>query len=201
MTGNGLPATVNNLTVNNGAGVGLTAGPLVSGTLTLASGALSIGANTLTINGAIVLAGGSLTGGTSANIAFGGFGPATTLPAVTLNSLTVNCASGIALAPTVTVNGTLALTLGAVTSAGNLTLGNGAIISRVTGSLDAAPKLWPLSQRDLHRHGWGDDRAGDSSGSGECGGSEQPDAGLFFDRYRHPGRRRHGERQLVHQRK
>jgi fibronectin-binding autotransporter adhesin len=143
VTGNGLPATVNNLTVNNGAGVGLTAGPLVSGTLTLASGALSIGANTLTINGAIVLAGGSLTGGTSANIAFGGFGPATTLPAVTLNSLTVNCASGIALAPTVTVNGTLALTLGAVTSAGNLTLGNGATISRVTGSLDAAPSFGP----------------------------------------------------------
>jgi hypothetical protein len=82
-----------------------------------------------------------LTGGTSANIAFGGFGPVTTLPAVTLNNLTVNCASGIALAPTVTVNGTLMLSLGAVTSAGNLTLGNGATIFRAAGSLDAAPSF------------------------------------------------------------
>ena len=129
----------NNLTINGTGTFALGGATTVGGTLALTSGELSIGANTLTLNGAVSNGGGTLTGGASANITFGGAGASTTLPAVTLNNLTVIRASGIAMALGVTVNGTLTLTSGAVTSAGNLTLGNGATISRATGSLSGTP--------------------------------------------------------------
>lgn len=45
--GNGLPATVNNLTINNSAGVTLSATTSVSGVLTLTSGIITTGANEL----------------------------------------------------------------------------------------------------------------------------------------------------------
>ena len=48
-TGNGLPATVNNLTISNTAGVSLTNGVTVNGILALTSGDLTTGANTLTM--------------------------------------------------------------------------------------------------------------------------------------------------------
>jgi hypothetical protein len=51
ISGDGLPATVNNLTVNNAAGVALTSGVTVNGTLALTSGDLTTGANTLTLAG------------------------------------------------------------------------------------------------------------------------------------------------------
>lgn len=47
----GLPATVNNLTLNNAAGMTLTAGTAVNGTLTQSSGEIAVGSNILTING------------------------------------------------------------------------------------------------------------------------------------------------------
>ncbi len=97
------------------------------------------------------MGGGSLTGGASANIVFGGSGAGTTLPAVALNNLTVNRANGIALNPSVTVNGTLTLTNGAVTGGGNLTLGNSAAITVAAGSLDAAPNFRDLAQFDVCR--------------------------------------------------
>ena len=136
--GNGLTAA-NNLTITNSAGVALSSWVTVTNSLALAAGNLSIGANTLTLNGAIDKTAGGLAGGASANIVIGGSGAATTLPAVELNNLTVNRAAGIALGGAVSAGGTLTLTSGAVTSANNLTMGNGATISRATGSLDAAP--------------------------------------------------------------
>jgi len=51
VTGSSLPATVNNLTINTSAGVTLTAGTAVSGTLTQTSGNIAVGSNTLTVNG------------------------------------------------------------------------------------------------------------------------------------------------------
>ncbi len=52
-TGNGLPATVNNLTINNAAGVTQTnAAILVNGTLDLSSGIYTSGANTITVGSA-----------------------------------------------------------------------------------------------------------------------------------------------------
>jgi hypothetical protein len=51
ITGTGLPSTVNNLTINNSAGVGLTNGVTVSNQLALTSGKVSLGANNLTMSG------------------------------------------------------------------------------------------------------------------------------------------------------
>ncbi len=47
----GMPATVNNLTINNSAGVTLSATTTVSGNLTQTSGNIAVGSNTLTVNG------------------------------------------------------------------------------------------------------------------------------------------------------
>jgi len=131
-----------NVTVNNAGGLLLHASRTLSGTLTLTSGTLSIGANTLTLNGAIdASGGGTLTGGATSNVTFGGSGASTTLPAVSggLNNLIINRANGIALGGGVTVAGTLTLTNGAFANGANLTLGNAPTISRDLGSLSAAP--------------------------------------------------------------
>ncbi len=123
-----LPAvTLNNLTVNRSSGIGLGGSVTVGGTLALSSGALSIGANTLTLNGAMSTTSGSLTGGASSNITFGGSGASATLPAITLNDLTVNRSSGIAMGGGVTTGGTLALTSGALSVGANTLTVNGAI--------------------------------------------------------------------------
>ena len=62
-TGSGLPATVNNLTVNNSGGaVTLTNGVTVSGVLTLTSGLLTTGANTVIANSNAT---GAVSGGSS----------------------------------------------------------------------------------------------------------------------------------------
>ncbi len=134
-----LPAVtngLNNLTLNRANGISLGADSTIAGTLTLTSGALSIGANTLTINGAISTSSGSLTGGASSNITFGGSGASTALPAVTsgLNNLTINRANGISLGGDVTVGGTLTLTSGALSIGANTLTINGAI-SATSGSL------------------------------------------------------------------
>ncbi|MCX6186050.1 MAG: T9SS type A sorting domain-containing protein, partial [Bacteroidetes bacterium] len=73
VTGSFMPSTVNNLTVSNSAGVSLIAGTTVSGTLSLSSGKLSIGANTLTLAGTFSgSASNSLTGSSSSNVSISG---------------------------------------------------------------------------------------------------------------------------------
>lgn len=58
-TGNGLPATVNNLTINNAAGVTLTAAVTVNAALILTNGNITLGSNNLTIAAAGSVSGGS----------------------------------------------------------------------------------------------------------------------------------------------
>ncbi len=108
--------------------------------LNFSNGNLSIGAHTLTINGTTAVVTGTLTGGTSSNITFTGT-PATSLPAVSggLNNLLINNAAGITLGGAVTVNGTLTLSNGLLTNGANLTMATGSTISRLAGSLYAAP--------------------------------------------------------------
>jgi len=121
-TGAFLNNSVQALSINNSSGVILNGDLSVEQTLTLASGAFSISANTLSINGAISMISGSLSGGSSSNMIFGGSGPGTTLPAVSLNNLTLNRVNGISLGGAVNVRGTLLLSAGTLTTGGYLTL-------------------------------------------------------------------------------
>ena len=127
-----------NLTVNRANGASLGGPVAVSGTLTLTSGALAIGANTLTLNNAISATGGSLTGGASSSLVIGdaGSAPTTTLPAVAsgLQSLTLNRASGLTLSSSLEISGSLTLTTGElVTGANQVSLDAGATWGRTTG--------------------------------------------------------------------
>ncbi len=80
--------------------------------LTLTAGTLTIGANALTINGAISQTSGILTGGSTSSVAFGGSGASTSLPAITLNNLSLDRSNGISLGGATSVAGTLTLTNG-----------------------------------------------------------------------------------------
>lgn len=109
-----------NIVIDNASGVLLHADRTISGTLYLTNGAFSIGANSLTINGAINTTSGSLTGGSSSNLNIGGSGASTTLPSVTLNNLTVDRPNGINLGGNVSLTGTLTMTSGNITTGANI---------------------------------------------------------------------------------
>ena len=83
---------LNNLTISNTSIVALQSSPTVSGTFTPGGGGLSIGANTLTLNGPASC--GTLVGGATSNLIIGGAGAAN-IPAVTLNNLTLNKAAAM----------------------------------------------------------------------------------------------------------
>lgn len=130
ISGNGFPSTVNDLAIDNSGGVALTGSVTINGSLSLASGTLSIGSNTLTLNGDINQTSGALTGGTSSNISFGGAGVGALLPAVSLQNLTINRPDGISLAGPVSIFGALTLSSGAIsTGVDIITLGPTATIS------------------------------------------------------------------------
>jgi hypothetical protein len=125
------------LTLDNELGFEQNTDFLITEAFNLSSGAYSIGANTLTINGSVSQTSGTLTGGATSNIIFGGVGAATILPAVQLNNLTINRASGINMSGSVSVAGTLALTDGELTLGANqLTISGNSPTG--TGSVDAS---------------------------------------------------------------
>jgi hypothetical protein len=126
------------LNINNINGLTLNGGLTIPGTISLTSGAIAIGANTLNLNGAIITTAGTLTGGSSTNISIGGSGAGTTLPAVSLNNLTLNRANGISLGGAVTVGGTLTLTNGALTLGANSLTISGNPPTRISGTIDAS---------------------------------------------------------------
>jgi trimeric autotransporter adhesin len=136
VTGNGLPATINNLTVaNTGAAanniVTLSGALTVNGTSTLTSGLFSVGANTLRLNGAASYGTGLFRGSATSNLQIGGIVgqlrfDQTTLPNRSLNILTVLGVGNASLAsPNLTVN-TFTLNPGAnfTVLTGNLLLVN-----------------------------------------------------------------------------
>ena len=136
-TGAFVSNTIDDLTLNNSNGLTFSDNLIVSQILTLTSGALAIGANTLTLNGAISKTSGSLTGGASSNLAFGGT-TSTTLPSITLNNLSINRSDGITLGGDVTVGGTLALNSGTLTVGANTLTISGSSPTSVSGSVDAS---------------------------------------------------------------
>ncbi len=104
--GSDFPATVNNLTINNAAGLSLGASTTVSGTLTLTSGKVTLGANDLTIGTAI--SGGSAT----SYIVTDGVGKVTTPAAMAVATLIPIGASATSYDP-VSVTPTTASTFAA----------------------------------------------------------------------------------------
>lgn len=121
VTGTTMPSTVRNLTINNSAGVSLSQSTIVNGTLGLPLGAFTLGATTLTINADITQTSGTLNGtGTTSNIIIGGTTVGSTLPAVTLNLLTMNRSAGISIGGTVQVQGTLDMQAGNIYTGSNV---------------------------------------------------------------------------------
>jgi len=123
-----------NLVINNINGASLHASRSLNGTLYLTSGTFSIAANTLTLNGVISPSAGSLTGGSSSNLTFGGSGASANLPAIILNDLAINRANGIVMSGSVTTGGTLTLTNGTLTI-GSQTLTINGMITKTSGNL------------------------------------------------------------------
>lgn len=124
--GGGFPADVN-LTINNAAGVSLNNNLQINSgrTLNLSSGALTIGSNTLIINGTLG-GSGTLVGGASGNLTIGGgagsLGSNLTFSGSTqLNNFTINRPSSgsVTLGSNLTILGTFANTLGTLVMNGN----------------------------------------------------------------------------------
>lgn len=129
--------TMNGCTLNNSSGVTLNDDLTIVQSLTLNTGALSIGSHTLTLNGNLASTTGIFTGGSNSNMVIGGSGIAN-LPSVILNNLTVNRATGISLTGSVSVLGTLALTSGTITIGINTLTISGNSPTRVNGGIDAS---------------------------------------------------------------
>ncbi len=125
----------NNLTINKtGGSLTLNNTTNVNGEITLASGALAIGATTLNINGGITTTGGTLSGGAGSTLTIGGSGATATIPAATLNNLTINRLNGLLLSGDLNINGTLSCTTGTITTGTNsVILGSSANLSEIAG--------------------------------------------------------------------
>lgn len=122
-----------NLTISGSGTKTLSGSENVNGTLTLTAGALSIGANTLTISGLISTTSGTLTGGGSSNLVIAGAGASTTLPSVTVNNLTMNRAAGITLGGNVTASGVITFTSGNIPTGANTLYNSTGTVSRTSG--------------------------------------------------------------------
>ncbi|HYC41077.1 MAG TPA: T9SS type A sorting domain-containing protein [Chitinophagaceae bacterium] len=110
--------SANNLTVNNAAGVTLSTGTTVSGTLALTAGTLTVGANTLTFSGtAVTRSTGNIDASNASAVVNFTNGSAVSLPAstftATVNLLKSNTTAGVSLGSATTV---ATLTIGDVTS-------------------------------------------------------------------------------------
>lgn len=143
VTGNGFTGA-NNLTINNSAGVTLSANAAVSGTLTLTAGTLNLDTRTLTYSGTnITRTSGNINASNASAIMAFTNTSALTLPANlftgNINTLTINGSGGVTLSSATTVASTLNLTNGVLTNGSHLTLSTGATINRNAGSLSAAP--------------------------------------------------------------
>jgi hypothetical protein len=124
------PTSYPNLTINNSGGASLSSSITVNGALNLAAGTLTLGANTLTANGTVTKTSGNIDASASP-MNFGNTAPLT-LPvgAYTgaVNSLTMNGAGGITLSELLTVTNALTLTNGNITLGANNLVLNGTVV-------------------------------------------------------------------------
>jgi len=123
-----------NLTLNNGSGLSTSQNLTVASALSLTSGTLTVGANTLTLNGSINQTSGNIdASNATSTVVFGG-STAQSIPASTftgnINNLTLNNSAGLSISQDLSVVGALTLTSGKLTLGTNhLTLGLNATIS------------------------------------------------------------------------
>jgi len=140
---------LNNLTINNSAGVNIGVFATVSSKLYLLSGNLTIsGILTLANNTIITRSGGTLGAepafGSSVDVVYEGstaLSASYEIPSSSsvLRNLTVNNSGGVNLSNSTTVNNKLILSAGTLTTGGLLTIVNNATIERSAGSLSASP--------------------------------------------------------------
>ena len=139
-----LPAfIIGTLTINRAIGIISMIGNVEVGTtLSLQSGTLSIGANTLTVDGAFS-GSATITGGTTSNLLIDGASAATTIPVISggLNTLTLSRSAGSTLglgSPLSVIN--LTLTAGLLTnSSNNITVASGGTVTVDDGTLYQTP--------------------------------------------------------------
>jgi hypothetical protein len=140
VTGNGLPANVKDLSINNPAGVSLSSSVQVNGNLALINN-LSIGnSNTLSINGSLS-GSGSLTGGHNSSLTIIGNGNLN-MPAVSnLKQLDIDRAGIVTLGSNLTIHNSLelhtdlALNGYSITFFGAIPTSNGALIAGGTSRI------------------------------------------------------------------
>ncbi len=130
VTGTEMPSTINSLNVNNSSGVTLTQNTEMTASysttpyycLYLTNGVLTLGAHTMVLDGVIYFGSGSITGGTSSKIYFGGSNLSTSLPSISggLSALGINrYFATITLGANITVFDTLDLWNGALSIGAN----------------------------------------------------------------------------------
>lgn len=120
--------TLQNLTINRLNGISMAGAVTVEGALNLSSGVLSIGNNTLTINGIISQTSGGLSGTATSNITFGSSGVATILPGTTVGKLSINRLNGVSMTGSVTVQNTLNIGAGNLNISNNTLTINGSVV-------------------------------------------------------------------------
>jgi hypothetical protein len=134
-------SVLNNLTVNNAAGVTLGSSRTVNGVLNLTAGTLTTGANTLTLGGTPTVTAGNINASNSgATVTFAN-PSAITLPASlftgNVQNLTINGAGGVTLGTTTSLAGKLTVTSGVLNTANFLTLKSSDCCTASVGELAA----------------------------------------------------------------
>lgn len=171
VTGNGLQATVNNLTINNSAGVSLSSSVNVSNTLTLTSGTFTIGANTLTLNNPIAGTPNNLSAGNTSSITIAGTASGINVPSSVsaLNNLTVSNSVGSTLQGNLAISNTLTVSAGTFDQGASFDLSAGLI------SVSSGATLKNFGTGDLFVGAGGVSNTGtinyDGSGAG-CGDAD-----------------------------
>ncbi|MFZ4798235.1 MAG: beta strand repeat-containing protein, partial [Bacteroidia bacterium] len=144
MINGGMTTDFYNLTINNNSGVNLFSNANVNNTLTLITGNLDVGADTLSINGTINKTSGFIQVDATSSLSFGS-SSALTLPNnlftsnPSINNLTINKSGGLTLGnQNMTINGILNLTSGDFNLGTNTLTINGVSPIRTSGTIDAS---------------------------------------------------------------
>ena len=142
----------NNLTINNSAGVTLSGNASLAGTLTLTSGAFTVGSgNTITVSngGVISRTSGSLAAGSGAGtFTFSGTGTVTG----TVGFNNVNIAGGVSFGAASTINGTLTINAGGFVSTNAPSYASGSTLKYNSGGTYGRSTEWAATSGAGYPH-------------------------------------------------